>query len=84
MYEDVWKRIKLISFDEAKLNQDYNRLKVAMHTLVGILHDIDILNQYWIKSVAAIPISLAFGLLDYRKNILKSFKFFCKPDLKMI
>jgi hypothetical protein len=84
MYEDVWKRIKLIPFDEAKLNQDYNRLKIVMHTLVGILHDIDILNQYWIKSVAAIPISLAFGLLDYRKNILKSFKFFCKPDLKMI
>jgi hypothetical protein len=84
MYEDVWKRIKLIPFDEVKLNQDYNRLKIVMHTLVGILHDIDILNQYWIKSVAAIPISLAFGLLDYRKNILKSFKFFCKPDLKMI
>jgi hypothetical protein len=37
IYYDVWGKIKIINFDEEKIDRDYLRLRIAMHTIIGIL-----------------------------------------------
>jgi hypothetical protein len=50
MHRDVWKRIKYVEFDEAKLDKDYTQLVLLLRIMVGIFSTMDFMNQSLLRT----------------------------------